>query len=222
MGTGIPPSSAATWSRRSCRGRYVSSPAWVTDPVSGFVSNAVIVAADFAMLLANPAGIAPKPASVPGNSSRPARVPRPRVTDKCGRRPCLVNVLSAAFAFAFALVTLPLVGVGTGVLRRDDPGSRLVGRGSNIKLGADHAPGFSASTIDVDRIKIGCRLAGHASYAGRNFRIRWTAIHLLFRGRQPLHRRRTRICPVRDRQYRHRPRQGNQSSSASVASTCLV
>src|SRR6476660_8692012 len=60
-------------------------------PVSGLVSRALMVAAEAAMLRARPAGMAPNPARAPGRSSSPARVERPRVTDRCGRRPCRVN-----------------------------------------------------------------------------------------------------------------------------------
>src|SRR6476469_10304118 len=85
------------------------APAAVTRPVSGSVTSVLMVAADAAMLRASPAGMAPNPANDPGRLSNPARVPRPRVTDRCGRRPCRVNT-----RFPPRLVLEPVGAVALG------------------------------------------------------------------------------------------------------------
>src|SRR6478752_5538031 len=69
-----------------------SAHCWV-GVIEGF--SVIEVAAEMAMLRARPAGMAPKPSSLPGRLSNPARVPRPRVTERCGRRPCRVKVREA-------------------------------------------------------------------------------------------------------------------------------
>src|SRR6476469_1391286 len=88
-----------------------------------------MVAADLAMLRASPAGMAPNPARDPGRLSNPARVDRPMVTDRCGRRPCRVNTwfpprrvaagpfaaAPAAVFVAAAVVAAPAVAVSPSV-----------------------------------------------------------------------------------------------------------